>query len=103
MRHRGRRPGLAQRMRARKGVVLHAAVVDARHGRKRLDVDLDVLRADHLAGEADVGERDAVAVAMAAGLLLVREVAFECAQRLGLPVPDPGRYLTLVELEGLAE
>ena len=56
------------------------------------------LRAGHVAREADVGERDRVAVAIAPGLLLAREMRLERPQRLPAPVLAPLGAGRLVEL-----
>src|SRR5664279_4202420 len=54
------RAGLLHRMRAREGVVLHAGVDDARDGRERRQIDLEIGRARCLPGETDVGDGDPV-------------------------------------------
>src|SRR5712671_4076584 len=62
------RAGLVHRVGALEGVELHAFLVDAHGARHARGVALEVVGgADHLAREADVGERRLVAVAIAPG------------------------------------
>src|SRR5947207_1516100 len=87
-------------MRALEGFDLHALVIHAHHRWHSRDVALEIAGgADHLAGEADVGERHAVAVAEAPGLLLAGEVGLARLQRLEAPVREPAVSRRLVELQ----
>src|SRR6185437_13695623 len=69
---RGRRARLLERMRAGEGVVLHAGIDDALDGRELRQIDLEETRARRLRGEADVGDGDLVALAVAAGRLVLQ-------------------------------
>src|SRR6266849_3214726 len=72
------------------GVALHAFVVHAHHGRHARGIAVEIgERADHLGGEADVGDRQRVAVAVAAGLLLLREMALDGFEGRQGPVREP--------------
>src|SRR3954453_3789114 len=93
-------PRLLQGMGLAEGVDLHAFLVDPHAGRHAGDVAFEVADgADHLAGEADVGEGRRVAVAKAAGLLLALEMHFDRVQRLQRPVREPPVARRLVELQ----
>ena len=96
--HRRRRAGLLQRMRPRERLVLHAGVGDALEGRERREIDLEEARARRLAGEADVGDGDAVAVGVFAGRLVL-QMGLERGQRGAVPVLRPFRDGGLVDLE----
>src|SRR3954465_14685137 len=88
-------------MGAAEGVALEALVVDAHRRRLALRVAVEVgERADDLRDDADVGERDRVAVAEAAGLLLFREMAVDPRARAHGPVREPAiaRRLVLAHL-----
>src|SRR5262245_33716653 len=98
-----RRARLLERMRAREGVDLEAFLDDPRHGRIGLEIDLEQFRADRVGDEADVGQRDLVAVAVAAGLLVAAEMGLERGERLVAPVADPFQPRRLVELELMFE
>src|SRR6185312_14371500 len=63
-----RRAGLFQRMRAGEGVDLVDLVDDALDRRERRQVGFEVARSRCLSGEADVGDGDLIALAVAAGL-----------------------------------
>src|SRR3977135_1994039 len=72
------------------GVALQAFVVHAHHGRHARGIAVEIgERADHLGGEADVGDRQRVAVAVAAGLLLLREMALDGFEGRQGPVREP--------------
>src|SRR5450759_3315604 len=63
MRHlRRRRARLLERMGAREGIVLHAGRNDAGDGRIRRQIDLEEVRPRRLTGEADIGQRDMLAL-----------------------------------------
>src|SRR5438105_785096 len=81
---------LLQRMGTAEGLELHAFVIDAHDGRYARGVAIEVgERADHLRGDADIGDRELVAVAEAAGLLLAPKVALDRFQRPHGPVREP--------------
>src|SRR5262245_58718797 len=84
-----RRAGLAQRMRARESVVLHAGIDDAAHRRERRQVVFVEICPRGLARQADVGDGDGVAVAVAAGLVGPREIGFKRLEGGADPVLDP--------------
>src|SRR2546427_7524108 len=72
------------------GLLLHAFVVHAHHGRHARGIAVEVgERADHLGGEADVGDRELLAVAVAAGLLVLREMALDRLEGRQGPVREP--------------
>src|SRR5262245_19938085 len=97
------RARLARRMRAREGVVLHAGIYDAAHGRERRQVVLVEIGTRSLARQADVGDGDGVAVAVAAGLLGPREIGFQRLERSAEPVLDPFEPRRLIEVELVLE
>src|SRR5207302_4050453 len=69
---------------------LHAFVVHAHHARHARGIAVEIgERADHLGGEADVGDRELLAVAVAAGLLLPREMALDRFEGRQGPVREP--------------
>src|SRR5712664_1765691 len=81
---------MLERVGGGEGVGLHAFVVHAHHGRHARGIAAEVgERADHLGGEADVGERQLLAVAVAAGLLVLREMALDRLERDQGPVREP--------------
>src|SRR5262245_66199191 len=85
-------------MRTGEGLVLHAGVDDPAHRRERREVVLVEIRSRRLARQADVGDRDGVAVAIASGILASREIGLERLQSLANPVVDPFQPRGLVEL-----
>src|SRR6266850_2166172 len=81
---------MLERVGGGEGVALHAFVVHAHHGRHARGIAVEIgERADHLGGEADVGDRQRVAVAVAAGLLLLREMALDGFEGRQGPVREP--------------
>src|SRR3954470_15373425 len=83
----GRRAGLLERMCFHEGVDLHAFLVDAHHGRHAGHIALEIAGgADHLAGHADVGEGDRIAVEKPASLLLVLQMALDGLEAFQRPV-----------------
>ena len=90
-------------MSAREGVLPQAGVNDARHGRIGREVDLEQSCADRVARQADVGDGDRLAVAVAAGLPVAAQMRLQRRQRLAAPVPDPFEAGGLIELEFLLE
>src|SRR5262249_47011686 len=93
------RAGLAQRMRTDEGLVLHAGIDDPAHRRKRREVVFVEIRPRGLARQADVGDGNGVALAIASGVLASGEVGLERLQSLANPVVDPFEPRGLVELE----
>src|SRR5262245_43119600 len=85
------------------GVVLHAGIDDAPHGRKRREVEFEQTCPYRLARQADVGERDSVAMAIAAGLRGGCEIGLQCLERRPDPGVDPLEPCRLVELELVLE
>src|SRR5712691_6421851 len=81
---------MLERVGGGEGVALHAFVVHAHHGRHARGIAVEIgERADHLGGEADVGDRERVAMAVAAGLVLLREMAFDGFEGCQGPVREP--------------
>src|SRR6267378_7654743 len=86
------------------GVARHAFVVNAHHGRHARGIAVEIgERADHLGGEADVGERERVAVAVAAGLLVLREMALDRLERGQGPVREPEVAARLLDFQFFLE
>ena len=83
-----RRTRLLQRVRAGEGVDRGERISDPGEFRKRRGVDREEFCSRGLAREADVGERDRVAVAIAAGGG-VFQVRFERGQCGGVPMLAP--------------
>src|SRR5262245_47489186 len=94
-----RRARLLERVGACKRVLLEASVDDARDGRIGPQIHLEQLGADRVTDQADIRHRDALAVAVAAGLRVATEVSFERRERFAEPVADPLEPCRLVELE----
>jgi hypothetical protein len=92
-----RRTRLLQRVRAGESVDLGERISDPREIRKRRGVDREEFCSCPLAREADVGECDRVAVAIAAGSS-VFQVRFERGQRGGMPMLAPFDAGRLIEL-----
>jgi hypothetical protein len=80
---------LAQRMRDRKGWICQAGLRDPHSCRDVVQARPEQLRAGRQADEADVRDRDRVAVAIAPRLRPVREVALDRLQAALDPVPAP--------------
>src|SRR3954469_5714763 len=80
-----RRAGLLERVRSGERLVLPASVDDALHRRIRRDVALEIESADRIAGEADVGERDLIAMAVTAGLLRACQIGLQRLERRLVP------------------
>jgi len=68
---------LLERVRARKSVILHASGRYARNGRKWREVYFEEVRTGDLAGEADVRNRDLLALTISSGFLFAREMLFK--------------------------
>src|SRR5438105_935288 len=81
---------MLERVGGGEGVALHALVVHAHHARHARGIAVEIgERGDHLGGEADVGDRQRVAVAVAAGLLVLREMALDGFEGRQGPVREP--------------
>src|SRR5688572_14036141 len=92
--------GLVEGVRLGKSFHLHALVVDAHGGGHGFGIAIEVgERADHLRGEADVGEGGRVAVAKPAGVLFPGQVALDRLERSHGPVGEPAVARALVCLE----
>jgi hypothetical protein len=89
---------LFQRVRAGEGVDRRERISDPGEIQKRRGVDRKEFCSRGLARKADVGERDRVAVAIAAGSS-VFQVRFERGQRSGVPMLAPFDARRLIELE----
>src|SRR5437879_5949929 len=94
-----RRTGLAQGMGAGEGIVLHAPIDDPAHGREWREIIPKEICAGGLTDQADVGDRDGVTLAIAAGLAAAGETGFQRLQSLADPVADPFEPRGLIELE----
>src|SRR5262249_20340747 len=90
-------------MGAGEGVVFHALVDDPPYRRKRRGVELVEVGAGSLAGQADVGNRDRIPLAVAAGLLAAGKVGLQRGQRRADPVLDELEPRRLVDLELVLE
>src|SRR5207249_9768070 len=93
------RARLLERVGARKRVLLKTSIDDARDGRIGRQIHLEQLGPDRVTDQADIRHRDAIAMAVAAGLRVATEVGFERAKRLAEPMADPFEARRLVELE----
>src|SRR5258707_15384570 len=93
------RAGLAQGMRAGEGVVLHACIYDPAHRRERREVVFVEIRSRRLARQAEVGDGDGVALAIAPGVLASGEGGLQRLQRLAGPVSNPFEPRGLLEPE----
>src|SRR5215213_10347572 len=96
--YRGRSARLTQRMRTRKGVVLHTGVDDTPDGREWPQVVLEKVCAHRLTDQANVGNGDVLALAVAPGFFAVRQVCLDRSERFPDPVLDPFQSRWLVEL-----
>src|ERR1700722_8742533 len=96
---RRRRARLAQGMGAGEGIERGAGVDNAGHGRKRREVDREELRPGGVAGEADVGHGDGIAVTIASSRRAAGQMSLEYQQGLRAPVPAPQRAARLVDVE----
>src|SRR5665647_3191737 len=96
--HRRRRARLLHRMGTREGVVLHAQIDDAFHGRERRYIHLEICRARRLTREADVGDGDLVPLAKAPGLPRAREIGLQRRQGRHVPMLTPFQHARLVDL-----
>jgi hypothetical protein len=85
-------------VRAGEGADRGERISDPREIRKRRGVDREEFCSRGLAREADVGERDRVAVAIAAGSS-VFQVRLQGGQRDGVPMLAPFDALRLIELK----
>src|SRR5262245_31851430 len=94
-----RRARLLERMRARKRVLLEASIDDASDGRIGHQIHLEQLGPDRVADQADVRDRHAIAMAVAAGLRIAAEMGLKRGERLAKPVADPFEARRLVKLE----
>src|SRR5215831_14987677 len=90
-------------MGAGEGVVFHALVDDPPYRRKRGGVELVEIGAGSLAGQADVGNRDRIALAVAAGLLAAGEVGLQRRERRADEIMDELEPRRLVDLELVLE
>src|SRR6266850_6592874 len=89
-----------ERMGVGEGAFLHAVVVHAHHGRHARGIAVEVgERADHLRHDADVGNRQRVAMAVAAGLLLLREMALDGFEGGQGPVREPEVAARLLDFQ----
>src|SRR5258706_2571604 len=87
----GGRARLLQRVRFDESVDLHALLVHAHHGRHRGDVAFEIAGgADHLPGEADVGEGWRIAMTEAAGFFFAFQMNFNCLEGFQAPMHQPG-------------
>src|SRR2546423_5097989 len=93
-----RRAWLLERVGACKGILLEAAVDDARDGRVGRELHVEQLGADRVADQADVRHGNAVAVAKASGLRVAAEMGLERRERLAKPMLNPFEARRLVEL-----
>src|SRR5215510_10426620 len=93
------RAGLLERVGARKRVLLEASIDDAGDGWIGRQVHLEQLGPDRVTDQADIRDRNAIAVAVAAGLRVAAEVGFKRRKRFADPVADPLEARRLVELE----
>src|SRR5512134_3598609 len=94
-----RRPRLLERVRLVEGLELHALVEDPHHGGYRGGVAVEEPRPEYLGRDADVGEGRRVAVAVAPGLFLFREMRLDCLQPFHDPVLAPAGARRFVHLE----
>src|SRR5688500_1871276 len=90
---------LAQRVRAGEGVLPHAALDNFGRVRKRVHGAVEELVADRLAGQAQVGDADRVAVAIETRLPVAAEMRLDSTEPGGDPMPDPLEPHGLVEPE----
>src|SRR5688500_6714561 len=98
-----RRAGLLQRVRLCERFALHARVEDTHHRRYRRDVAVEEPGAENLRRETDVRDAWRIAVAVAAGLAVAREVRFHRLKARHDPVLAPARACGLVHGELLLE
>src|SRR5215467_6961931 len=98
-----RRAGLLERMSARECVDLCAIRGDAGEGRKWREIDFEEIGACRLAGDADIGHRDLLAVTISSGLLRAREILFKRGQSELVPVLRPFDDACFIDLEFMRE
>src|SRR6266571_2487514 len=68
--------GLLERLRSVEGVDFHALVKNTHDGRHRRGLGVEIACSEHLAREADIGQRWCVAMAEPARLALLRQMRF---------------------------
>src|SRR5262245_33308110 len=84
---------LAQRMGAGDALVGKAQLDDAPDGWMAVDIAAEIAHAHTVAHEADIGERQAVAMAIGARLLLAAKAGFIGIEALFHPVESPFVHL----------
>src|SRR5437016_8093560 len=85
------------------GIVLRASAADTRDGRIWSEVDLEEVRPRNLAGKANIGNCDLVALAISAGFFFGRKVLFQRAQRGLVPMLRPFHDTGFIDLEFMRE
>src|SRR6266513_3432840 len=90
--------GLFRRLRTVESFDFHAFPENAHDRRQARSLNIEKLRPEDLGNQADVSERNLIAVAETAGFTFFREMRFQGLQRIGGPVREPfvARLLVLM-------